>query len=77
MTMCRFLLPVLLAGAAIAAEAQPAVAPAAVHRVVFQLQAEGEERWHDALNNLDNLLAAFGAERVRIDVVAHGAGAGC
>lgn len=61
--------------AAALAGADPA-APPARHRVVFQVQADSEQRWQEALNNVENLQRAFGAGNVDIVVVTHGKGVG-
>lgn len=44
------------------------------HRVVFEVNVEGEETWTGILNNVQNLQKALGAEHTQIEVVAHGKG---
>jgi uncharacterized protein len=46
------------------------------HRVVFHVNVADEERWQEALTNVENVQKAFGADHVDIEVVAHGAGIG-
>ncbi len=47
-----------------------------MHRVVIEMSGDGPERWEGVLNNVDNLQKAFGADRTKIEVVAHGRGLG-
>lgn len=42
------------------------------HRVVFDLTAEGAERWDGVLRNIENVRKAFGAENVEVQLVVHG-----
>jgi intracellular sulfur oxidation DsrE/DsrF family protein len=58
-----------------AAETSAAV-PAKAHRVVIQVQLDGEDKWQEVLTNIENLQASFGPGQVEVEVVAHGAGAG-
>ena len=46
----------------------------AMHRVVFEVNVEGEETWQAVLNNVENLQKALGRDHTRIEVVAHGKG---
>lgn len=55
---------------------QTAAAIAKKHRIVFQVTFDGEERWNEVLNNVENVQRAFGPENVEIEIVAHGKGAG-
>lgn len=47
---------------------------AKTHKVVFEVNVEGEETWTGILNNVQNLQKALGAEHTQIEVVAHGKG---
>lgn len=42
------------------------------HKVVIQVQVDGEERWNEVLGNIENLNKAFGPENLDVVVVAHG-----
>ena len=69
--------PVAAAAAPAAATGTPtAVAAVKKHRIVFQVTIDGEERWNEVLNNVENVQRAFGPENVEIEIVAHGKGAG-
>jgi hypothetical protein len=46
------------------------------HRAVFHVNVDQEERWKEILSNVENVQKAFGADKVEIEVVAHGAGIG-
>lgn len=46
------------------------------HRVVFEVNVDGTERWEGILNNVDNLNKAFATDPPRIEVVAHAKGLG-
>ena len=46
------------------------------HRVVFEVTTEGNEQWTAALNNVENVRTALGADSTQIEVVAHGKGLG-
>ncbi len=46
------------------------------HRVVFEVTLEGAEQWTAALNNVENLRKAFGADNTQIEVVGHSKGLG-
>ena len=54
----------------------PPAAPVASagHRVVIEVNVDGQERWEGILNNVDNLQKAFGADKPQIEVVAHAKG---
>ena len=55
----------------------PASTPAATgHRIVFEVNVDGAERWEGILNNVDNLQKAFGTDAPKIEVVAHAKGLG-
>lgn len=45
-----------------------------IHRVVVHLNSGEEKVQKGALNNIKNLYDAMGAERVKVELVAHGAG---
>lgn len=59
---------------AIAQETKPSVT--AVHRIVFEVTADGQEQWAGMLNNVTNAQNAFGAGTTEIEVVAHSNGLG-
>jgi intracellular sulfur oxidation DsrE/DsrF family protein len=59
-----------------AAGAAPAPADPEQHRVVFQVTADGEEQWEAVVGNVENLRAALGPAKTRVQVVAHGKGLG-
>lgn len=61
---------------AIAALVHGQAKPAAAHRVVLDVTSEGEAQWAGALNAVDALRNAFGADQVEIEVVGHNAGLG-
>jgi hypothetical protein len=61
---------------ALVAGTQPAVTTVKKHRIVFQVTIDGDERWNEVLNNVENVQRAFGPENVEIEIVAHGKGAG-
>jgi len=42
------------------------------YRVVFDLTAEGPERWDGALRNVENVRKALGPENVEVQLVVHG-----
>lgn len=44
------------------------------HRVVFHVNSGDDKVQRGVLNNIKNLAEAVGAERLRVEVVAHGAG---
>ncbi|MCW3053698.1 MAG: hypothetical protein JWN14_2868 [Chthonomonadales bacterium] len=44
------------------------------HRVVFEVNVDGQETWTGILNNVENLQKGLGAEHTQIEVVAHGKG---
>ena len=46
------------------------------HRVVFELNTEGQEEWQSVLNNVENVQKALGSEKTEVEVVAHGKGLG-
>lgn len=48
--------------------------PFATHNIVLQVSQNDPERWELALNNAQNLLNHYGADRVRVVVVAFGPG---
>lgn len=45
-----------------------------MHRVVIEVNVEGQEAWTGILNNVENLQKALGQEHTQIEVVAHGKG---
>lgn len=46
--------------------------PGKKHRVVFDLTADGPERWDGALRNIENVRKALGTENVDVHLVVHG-----
>lgn len=62
-------------GAYVRADDQPA-APAKKHKIVFQVNYDGEDRFDDVVTNVENTQKAFGKDNVQIVVVAHSNGAG-
>lgn len=48
--------------------------PFATRHVVVQVSQDDPARWHLALNNVANMLEAFGQDKVQIVVVAYGPG---
>jgi len=44
------------------------------HRVVFEVNVDGQETWTGILNNVENLQKGLGTEHTQIEVVAHGKG---
>jgi len=44
------------------------------HRVVFEVNVDGQEAWTGILNNVENLQKALGQDKVKIELVAHGKG---
>jgi len=42
------------------------------YRVVFDLTADGPERWDGALRNVENVRKALGPENVEVQLVVHG-----
>ena len=61
-------------GAGPAQSAEGSVAGSKIHRVVMHLNSGEEKVQQGALNNIKNLYEAMGAERVNVELVAHGAG---
>ena len=45
-----------------------------MHRIVFEVNVDGQEAWGGILNNVENVQKAFGREHTQIEVVAHGKG---
>lgn len=54
--------------------AEGPVAGSKTHRVVMHLNSGEEKVQKGALNNIKNLYEAMGAERLKVELVAHGAG---
>ena len=46
----------------------------AMHRIVMEVNVDGEETWQAILNNVENMQKALGRDRTQIEVVAHGKG---
>jgi intracellular sulfur oxidation DsrE/DsrF family protein len=42
-----------------------------MHRVVFEMTAEGTEQWQAVLNNVENVRKALGPENTQVEVVVH------
>ena len=57
-----------------AQSAEESVAGSKIHRVVMHLNSGEEKVQKGALTNIKNLYEALGAERVKVELVAHGAG---
>lgn len=72
----RSLVAAASAAAAAAAGLLPgrraAAAEGKQHRVVFDLSAEGPERWDGALRSVENVRRAFAPEAVEAHLVVHG-----
>lgn len=66
---CKF---VLFAAGLCCAAALHAAEPA--NRLVLQVSDEGEKKWNAVLNNVRNIQAEVGKDRIAIEVVAYGAG---
>ena len=44
------------------------------HKIVIEVNVEGQEAWGGILNNVENLQKALGPEHTQVEVVAHGKG---
>jgi intracellular sulfur oxidation DsrE/DsrF family protein len=44
------------------------------HQVVLQMNVENADSWNQLLGNIRNIQTVFGAENIRIEVVAYGKG---
>ena len=51
-------------------------APEKAHQVVFEVTADGAEKWQGALRNVENAQKSLGAKAGKIVVVVHGKGIG-
>ena len=51
-------------------------AKARSHKIVIEVNVEGQEAWGGILNNVENLQKALGHEPTQIEVVVHGKGLG-
>ena len=71
-------LPLFLAGLCVALFTVHTVSAegrhAKKHRIVIEVNVEGQEAWTGILNNIENLQKALGPDRTQIEVVAHGKG---
>ena len=47
-----------------------------IHKVVFEVTAEGAEKWLGALRNVENAQKSLGAGAVKLEVVTHSKGLG-
>lgn len=47
-----------------------------MHKVVFEVAIDGEEKWEAALRNVENVQKSLGAKTTKIEVVTHGKGVG-
>ncbi len=56
------------------AQVAPDEKPFVEHRVVFQLSDDSEGKQRQVLNNIENVMKAFGADKVSVEVVAFGPG---
>ncbi len=67
----------LLALALPGSTAEPSKLPISrVHKVVFELAADGAEKWMATLRNLENVQESLGTKATTIELVAHGKGIG-
>jgi len=64
----------LVFGAGHVQSAEGPVAGSKIHRVVMHLNSGEEKVQKGTLNNIKNLYEATGAERLNVELVAHGAG---
>lgn len=48
--------------------------PAKEHKVVLQMNVDGEVSWNQVLGNARNIQTAFGEKNVRIEIVTYGKG---
>ena len=64
----------LVVGVAQVQSAEEPVAGSKTHRVVMHLNSGDEKVQKGALNNIKHLYEALGAERLNVELVAHGAG---
>ena len=56
------------------AQVPPIEKPFVEHRVVFQISDNAEAKQHMVLNNVENVMKAFGPDKVAVEVVAFGPG---
>lgn len=63
---------VLFAAGLLCSAALHAAGPA--NRLVLQVSDEGEKKWNAVLNNVRNIQAEVGKDKIEIEVVAYGAG---
>ena len=63
-----------LVGLAVHAISQVQVAKPLSHRIVIEVNVDGQESWTGILNNVQNLQKALGTDHTQIEVVAHGKG---
>jgi intracellular sulfur oxidation DsrE/DsrF family protein len=56
------------------AQVPPIEKPFAEHHVVFQLSDDSEAKQQQVLNNVENVMKAYGPDKVAIEVVAFGPG---
>lgn len=45
-----------------------------MHRIVFEVNVDGQDSWTSILNNVENLQQALGPDKSDIEVVCHGKG---
>ena len=64
----------LVCGVGPVQSAEGPVAGSKIHRVVMHLNSGEEKVQKGTLNNIKNLYEAMGAERLNVELVAHGAG---
>lgn len=67
-----FLTSLSAVGALLLGRAAGAAPKQSGHRVVFDLTAEGAERWDAVLRNVENVRRAFAEEGIQVQVVLHG-----
>ena len=64
----------LFAASMAQAQVPPVEKPFTEHRVVFQLSDDSEGKEHQVLNNVENIMKAFGPDSVTVEVVTFGPG---
>lgn len=74
--MRRTFVQFMLAAAFLALGGAPALADPATPGVVIQVSDDNPKTWNQALNVVKNVQAAYGRDKVRIEVVVFGLGSG-
>ena len=62
----------LTLGAALPAMSQETKGQQKMHRVVFDMGMEGEEKWEGVLRNVENVRSSLGEKATEVEVVVHG-----